>query len=449
MAKDRRQSLPLALGSFLFLVACVSLLGCGGVPSSLPAPPSQNPGGLKQSLNHIVFMFQENRSFDQYFGQLNSYRASQGAPQDVEVNPPNFSNPNFDNTGTVSVFHLKSVCINNSSPSWNESHVQRNRFDASSLTNAPMDGFVYTAAKFAQDNLLPDTEGFRAMGYYDASQLNYYYFMATQFATSDHWFSPAPTRTQPNRMYSLAATSVGHAYPPDGSGISANTIFHLLEAKGISWKVYLTDATNFLKDLGWFNFVAAHPDKFVSKDQFFADAQNGTLPAVAMIEPGSQTFLDEHPDRNPQIGAAYVSSLINALMASPQWKESVFILTFDEAGGQFEHVPPIGTVNPDGIPPQDLRAGDIQGDFTITGFRVPLIVVSPFARKNYVSHTPTDYTAILKLIETRFDLPNLTKRDAAQMDMTEFFDFVNPPWMTPPSPPAQKTDSLCDFVNFR
>jgi phospholipase C len=108
------------------------------------------------------------------------------------------------------------------------------------------------------------------------------------------------------------------------------------------------------------------------------------------------------------------------------------------------------TVSPDGITPSDLQPNDICStstgptcDFTYTGYRVPLIVISPFSRRNYVSHTPADYTAILKLIETRFGLDPLTRRDAAQMDMTEFFDFVNPPWTVPPSPPAQNQSGPC------
>ena len=101
-------------------------------------------------------------------------------------------------------------------------------------------------------------------------------------------------------------------------------------------------------------------------------------------------------------------------------------------------------VSPDGIKPSDLLPGDVcttttgpTCDFVYTGYRIPLIVVSPYTKKNYVSHTVTDTTAILKLIETRFNVPALTKRDAAQTDMTEFFDFSNPPWITPPTPPAQ------------
>jgi phospholipase C len=133
-------------------------------------------------------------------------------------------------------------------------------------------------------------------------------------------------------------------------------------------------------------------------------------------------------------------------MSSPLWKDSVFILYFDEAGGLYDHVPPIPAINPDGIPPQDLLPTDTKGDFTFTGFRVPMIVISPFAKKNYVSHLGMDYTAVLKFIETRFSLRNLTARDASQPDMSrEFFDFDNPRWMTPPNPPAQPTGAPCYF----
>ena len=154
-----------------------------------------------------------------------------------------------------------------------------------------------------------------------------------------------------------------------------------------------------------------------------------------------------------QVGAKYVASLIDALMKSPSWTDSVFILTYDEFGGFYDHVAPQPAVSPDGIPPQDLKANDWctanrspggpTCDFTYTGFRIPLIVVSPFSKKSFVSHTVADFTAILKLIETRFNLPSLTKRDAAQMDMSEFFDFANKPWATPPTPPMQAVTTPC------
>jgi len=113
-------------------------------------------------------------------------------------------------------------------------------------------------------------------------------------------------------------------------------------------------------------------------------------------------------------------------------------------------------VNPDGIAPKDLLPNDIctapggaNCNFNYTGFRVPLIVVSPFAKKNYVSHTVADYTTTLKLIETRLGIPALTKWDAAQMDMTEFFDFKYVPWETAPSPPAQAVDGTCDYKKLK
>ena len=184
--------------------------------------------------------------------------------------------------------------------------------------------------------------------------------------------------------------------------------------------------------------------------------QNGTLPQVALIEPASPAGLDEHgsdSDQYPiniQLGAQFVESLINALMTSVSWTDSAFILTYDEGGGLYDHVAAQPAKSPDGIKPVDLMPGDIctgatgpTCDFTYTGYRVPLLVISPYTRKHYVNHQVADYTAILKLIETRFNLPALTKRDAAQMNMTAFFNFNTPLWMTPPKPPAQSASGPC------
>ncbi len=459
-------------------------------------------GGSLQSLNHIVFLAQENRSFDHYFGQLRQYWAQNGFPdQPFDGLPSSASNPGCDpstpppqgcnagSTGSTPVpsFHLLTQCIENPSPSWNESHVDRNLNNPVSAAST-MDGFVQTGADDARFSTPPylDINGYRSMGYYDGGDLNYYYFMASSFATSDRWFSPVMSRTQPNRMYLAAATSQGHVYPPPtGVFLTANTIFQELENAGLTWKIYVnsqatgcsdTDSvclSNF-SEITWFTFgqqLKGNPSLISqhvqSINQYLQDAANGTLPNVALIEPAYGAALDEHPtvdDRFPthiQAGAAYVSKLINTLMNGPSWKDSAFILTWDEGGGLYDHVPPFSgdsnvpaPPNPDGVPPSDLLSGDIctktpgapTCDFTYTGFRVPLVVVSPFTKKNYVSHTPTDYTAILKLIETRFGLKNLTKRDAWAMDMTEFFDFVNMPWATPPPTPVQTTTAPCDLT---
>jgi phospholipase C len=404
-------------------------------------------------INHIVFMLQENRTFDNYFGRLNQYRAAHSLPQDVDGLPQSASNPSYDGTTSVPAFHIQTMCAENQSPSWDEEHVDANRYNASSTT-ATMDGFVFVAGKFARETGLMDINGIRVMGYYDETDLPYYYFMASQFATSDRWYAPVMSNSMVNRIFLFAGTSAGHAYPFTTTLTNMN-IFELLENHGISWKVYLTPLAGPPDDpedtgstyLNSFQpFASLHQNKIVPVSQYLSDVASGTLPAVSFIEtaPG----LDEHPGKNVQIGAAYVATLINALMASQSWSDSVFILSWDEEGGLYDHEPPAPAVKPDDLSPIDL-AGHIQGDFDRTGFRLPLLVVSPFTKPHYVSHSPADYTAILKFIETRFNLPSLTKRDAAQIDMTEFFDFAAEPWRIPPTPPAQPTDGTCDYQQLQ
>ena len=458
------------------------------------------------ALNHIVFLAQENRSFDEHFGALRDYWAKNGYPDQSFDGLPQFnptsgapplqgpapSNPGcdpnspppadcvYDPNNPVTSFHFISQCVENPSPSWNESHVIWNFNDQVGLYPAKLNGAVWTAGHDSRNIVPPfvDTNGIRAMGYYDGTDLNYYYYMASNFATSDRWFSPVMTRTHPNQEYLSAATSQGRVYPngtgpQDQTPLTATTIFEELQAAGISWKIYVDPkgsscagppydpncllSLSYLKSFAWGQTIPTqYPQNLVPISQYYTDVQNGTLPQVARIEPASDAGLDEHGSSNAmapthvQAGAEFVASLINGLMTSPSWKDSAFILTFDEFGGFYDHVPPQPTVSPDGIAPVDFLPNDVctkvtgpTCDFVYTGYRVPLIVVSPFTKKNYVSHTTADLTAILKLIETRFNVASLTKRDAAQMDMTEFFDFNNPPWTTPPTPPAQITNAPC------
>jgi phospholipase C len=340
-------------------------------------------------------------------------------------------------------------------------------------------GYVYTGAHDARNNNPPfyDVNGIRVMGYYDDSDLNYYYYMASQFSTSDRWFAPVMTRTSSNRDYLVAATSQGYVYPigtdsKDQKLLTAKSIFEVLQDAGISWKIYVNPkntpcASNptaqcllgysYIQNFQWGHTIPQkYPKNLVPISQYFTDVQKGSLPQVAMIEPASSAGLDEHgSDSDPypiniQLGAKYVESLINPLMKSVSWKDSAFILTYDEGGGLYDHVAAKPAKSPDGIKPVDLLPGDIctgntgpTCDFTYTGYRVPLIVISPYAKKHYVNHQVADFTAILKLIETRFNLPALTMRDAAQINMTQFFNFSAPPWMTPPNPPVQSTSGAC------
>ncbi|HEV3038918.1 MAG TPA: alkaline phosphatase family protein [Candidatus Angelobacter sp.] len=473
LARFQRMAALLAASLIMaFLAGCS--LGMGGSNNN-NNNNNNNSQGLS-AINHIIFMAQENRSFDTYFGHLNDYLATLGLPPAIDGMPANAANP-ADDGSLVTPFHLQTMCIENTSAAWATSHINFNRLDQGSNTPT-LDGFVVEGAAAAKNEGANDTKGVRVMGFYTHQDLISHYFLAAQFATSDRWFAPAPVETEPNRMYLVSSTSAGHAHKPTNPVSGVMTIFDLLEQKGISWKIYLTDPNND-SELGFFSgFVAKHQANFVPVAQYLTDVQNGTLPQVSYIDPGFATGQDEHPGSGGHIqrGAAYVTSLINALMGSPSWKDSVFIMVFDEHGGLYDHVSPRvdgqpievmqgastgqpatsgpysgdnsaqQVPSPDGIPPNDFittNPPDSPGDFNRTGFRIPMMVVSPFSKKNFVSHTPADSTAILKLIETRFSLPNLTKRDAAQIDMSEFFDFQNVPWKTPPTVPPQPTTGPC------
>jgi phospholipase C len=456
------------LASGLFILAMLFLIGCQGLTNGSaaanPTPsPSPSPASLT-SINHIILFMQENRSFDHYFGQLNVFRAANGLPQDVDTWGPNKTpagvstvgfDPTTGNPGPpVAAFHMQSACSENLSSAWNESHREFNLNNRSLPNGGPdlMNGFAFVEGHFANDSTLfgfgqfLDVTGKRAMGFYDQTDLPFYYFMASNFATSDRWFSPVPARTHPNRFYWMAATSQGFIIPPDHQ-ITARTIFQAMDEANITWKIYLAGKNTYYSYFGYSN---THHTNVVPLAQYFTDVQNGTLPQVAYIETGveqnlvSTTALDEHPDNDVQVGAQFAEKLINALMNSPSWKDSVFIHTYDEGGGFYDHVPPMAVVNPDGIPPI-LKPDDFVADFTKSGFRVPMFVVSPFAKKNFVSHTPMDFTAALKFIETRFNLKPLTARDASMPDMTEFFDFstATGPWATPPVPPTQPKTLPC------
>jgi phospholipase C len=438
------------------------------------------------SIKHIVVIMQENRSFDHYFGHLMDYWQEYNYPQATngttfDGEPANASNPD-PNGNAVTAFNLQSGCTENPSPSWNESHVDRNHENPTDSNNGPsdtpMDGFVRAAAGDAQGDNFYDVLGHRAMGYFVGdNQLNYYYFMASNFATSDRWFSPVMSRTQLNRMYLYGASSYGHAYPlpSNSSPLTGKTIFELMQDNNVSWKIYVhPDSTNcttpqclakytYLNQWAYVTYVVQNlPNQLVPESQLISDIQNGTLPQVSFLEPAGYVELDEHPgtdDNNPvgnlQTGVKYIAGIMNTLMNSPSWKDTVLIFTYDESGGFYDHVPPQPAVPPgDGFnfptdlisSPPDICLNDTTDQicgFYYTGYRLPLIVISPFTVKNYVSHTVMDYTAILKLIETRFNLPSLTARDAAQPDMTEFFDFVNMPWATPPNPPQPSSGMPC------
>lgn len=493
------------------------------------------------AINHVIFELQENRTFDAYFGMLNPYRAANGfkscadGPQycvdGLDSKLATVSNVTDEfaacapgDTGcqtanTIKLFKLNSTCVEDMTSDWIASYGDVNRFDFSITRKILMDGFVHTAENFGKGRLhadgtpFLDPTGSRAMGYYDQTFLNYYYYMASQFAVSDRWFSPVASKSIPNRIATLSGgTTAGYVYDPgaadDGitnvARLTAPTIFGRLNAAGVSWKIYYStsDSTG-LPDTIFSYFAESQPylhrnsdgtifidSKHIAPvDQFLKDAQAGSLPAFSFIEAGYGED-DEHPGYQQSIlkGQLQIAQLVNGLMASPSWADSAFFFSYDEGGGPYDHVPPVPghtndftdpslgittdiasiAVNPDSfnpcpatqkppLPPTshcDLKTAAVWnrsyddpgvnptdaafqlGFGAQLGFRLPNMIISPFTKPGYVSHTPMDHTAVLRFVEKRFGLTALTNRDVAQPDLTEFFDFVNAPWLTPPTPPA-------------
>ena len=271
-------------------------------------------------------------------------------------------------------------------------------------------------------------------------------------------------------MYLFTGTSFGNATPtsPPAGGFTQKTIFQLLDEAGISWRyyyrakatsafiqqfsIYKTDAEKVVP-LGNDPPTATSPGN-TNAANWQADIQNeAKLPQVIFIERGGTIGLDEHPDANVQKGAAdAVNNIIIPFMQSASWPNSAFILTYDEGGGLYDHVLPAREIKPDTIAPK-LPAGYVPGDFNQSGFRIPVIVISPWARPDFVSHTTRDYTSILRLIEDTFVAPAtlpagvnpwLTLRDKNADNMMEFFDFsAGPPLLNAPVIKTQPTTGVC------
>jgi phospholipase C len=383
-----------------------------------PTRPAARVPGLT-ALQHIVVLMQENRSYDNYFGALNHEGQSASAPEPRT------------GSGAVGIppFHQSANCeVTDLNHEWTGTHAQ--------INHGRMDGFP------AQNRAPADPTGRRAMGYYDRSDLPFYYGLANTFGIGDRYFSSVPGPTFPNRFYELAGTSFGHTdndFPPRG-GYPQPTIFRRLEQAGISWTVYYAQVAT----ASFFSDVLAHPDKLKPISQYFADAAAGTLPQVSFLEP---TYVgtvdkesDEHPPANFQVGQQFSSGLLRALMASPNWSSSAFLLTWDEHGGYYDHVPPPRAPQPDAIAPI-LKAGGVNVPFDRYGVRVPLLVASPFSRPHFVSHRVSDHTSILALIEQRFGLAPLTRRDAQANRLLEYFDFAHPHFTRPPQLPDATVDA--------
>jgi phospholipase C len=355
-------------------------------------------------VQHVIVMMKENRSYDHYFGRL----YAEGQP-DSEPIPASFSNLDLRNQ-SIAPTHLTTTCLGwDPGHQWQEMHAQVN--------NGAMDGFVRSAAQSTS------TDGHFALGYYDATDLPFYYFLANTFAIADRHFAPVRSGTAPNRDYLVLGTSDGVRESNTGRYPSASlpSVFTRLDDRGVSWAAY-TDAVPFEGALNWPHSHAGVHDIAALKSAL----ADGSLPAVSFVD-SKEDVEDEHPTADAQVGEAWSREIYQAAIASPLWSRMAIIWTYDEGGGFFDHVPP----------PTACVAAPSQSAFNELGVRVPMGVISPWARPHYVSHVVRDHTAILRFIETVFDLPALTARDANSDALLDMFDFACPARLVlPAAPPA-------------
>ena len=489
-------------GDFADIIGTNPSSGCGAIPAN------PNPTGIAR-VRHIIVIMQENRSFDNYFGALpyapgSPYHGGTCAATDNKCvdgltctadasGNLTCSNSNIeaDGSATVTAFHDPRLCVNpDLDHSWTGVHRELNFADPNNSLNGTNDGFVRQNEVSGQTDPPEGTTDDETMGFYTQADLPYYYALAQTFAVNDRYFSSAPAPTIPNRMYELAGTSFGHVVtqgestPPTGFSSYGyqpigGTIFDLLDHNSVCWREYVEDGLTDQENLYGEMFRLPAPPDFQTLDDFTAQARSGDLAEVSFLDLNSQN--NEHPPDDIRDGEARVASIIDAIRSGPAWKSSIIILTWDEGGGFYDHVTPPSATPPDNIPPgkcadnssppssqtpgngaqcsnsaaeaQKLCAtaasGESRAGFNQYGIRLPFVIISPFAKSSYVSHTIGDHGSILALIEARFTPgKHLTMRDASANDLEDMFDFNASPSLSlkvPPSlaPPGSTSDPGC------
>jgi len=384
-------------------------------PNSLPNPAVAPGTESLPEIEHIVVVMMENHSFDNLLGLIGR---GDGFPLGHDGLPTAACPDGKGNL--VHAFPMPSECMTDGvGNDWNTGH--------RSYDNGTNQGFVTASTG-------------ESMGYFTDSDLPFTCGLARTFPIADRWFCSAMAQTDPNRRYLYSGTSLGlindtfpAALPPNG------TIFDRFNKYGITWKDYYSDAPSPLVYIGLANKPAIR-DGFVHMPDFFKDAAAGTLPQFSMLEPNYSISSEENP-QDIQFGDQYLADVVNAVIHGPKWSKTLMIWTYDEWGGWYDHVPPPAAIPPDDVPP-DLPPGFEPGGFDLYGFRVPAGVISPYARRNFVSHTVYDHTSILKTVETKWNLPALTRRDANASSILDMIDlkskpaFLSPPTLPDPANPG-------------
>jgi phospholipase C len=352
-------------------------------------------------IDHIIIIYQENRSFDNYFG---TYPGANG------ILGKNIALPIKEGSNImVSPFHL-----NATGKSWLDTHDLSHEHTVclKAYHNGSMDGFIYAE------------ESNYTMGYYDSTDISYYWDLASEYTLMDNFFSSEMGPSLPNHLYLISGQSGGIYDNVKGVELRNTTldfplIMDELDKRGISW-TYYTGMKNISNPYLWNPLPACKSFKdnqsrfnnIAPNTRFISDVEEGRLSTISWVIPEDKE--SEHPSLGDvEVGQAYTENLIHTIKVSEYWNSTVIFLTWDDYGGFYDHVPP----------PQIDSFG--------LGIRVPCLVISPFAKKGFIDHTQTEFCSILKFIETTFSLPSLTSRDANANDMSSAFDFSAPPVSKP------------------
>jgi len=436
---DRRTLLAAALASGGAAVLAAAERGdtaTAGAAVARAAASTKPAGSDLGAIEHVVFLMQENRSFDHYYG---TYRSVRGFDDHPAGDPGVFAQAwPGGRDRTLLPFHLDSSsgigeCTTDLDHSWEGQHLCRGPGDNSA---------------FVRTHIRPEFEGPEdgtlTMGYYRRRDLPFYYALADAFTICDNYHCSVLGPTHPNRLMSLSGTidPAGHAGGPvletlhdPGAvySVSWDTMPEVLEDAGVSWKVYTPTGTLYAPaffekyGLGATNAIlpffrqysdpssALHQKAFlpVYPDDFVRDVATGRLPAVSWIlQPAGY---DEHPSSPPALGEWFTGQLLAALFANRTvWSKTVLFHMYDENDGFFDHVPP--PIPPAGaageylgVAPLPADAMSVRGPVGL-GFRVPMLVISPFSRGGHVASQVFDHTSQLRFVEERFGVraPNIS-----------------------------------------
>jgi phospholipase C len=456
-------------------------------PAERPRTDLAAGADLLPAIKHIVVLMMENHSYDNYLGTLAG--RGDGLPTDASGAPAAVNT--LPNGQRVGAWHLPSTTQVRGNPSqaWRASHI--------SFGEGTCGGFASAVWE-----TVPGGDPAIPMGYWTSADLPFYHGLAQVFPVADRWFCSCLGPTFPNRRFLISGTAHGLIddlpwdlvdYP------EAGTIFDALTRHSISWVNYhnVQPALVVLKRLlgggglvllrriasigRWIPGVtsAVRGNKSYTADlyplglagavrhlrttkQFFTDAAAGTLPAVSIVDPDFGLYSEENP-QDITHGEAFAAAVVNAVTHGPAWESTLLLWIYDEHGGYYDHVPPPDAVTPDDVParnwqlsrpwvrrlmswlaPKSLaRLANIDDgpvSYDRYGFRVPAVIVSPYARPDFVLHDVLDHASVLKLIEEKWNLPPLTRRDAAAVSPLGALDLDAPPkFLTPPDLPLAKT----------